>query len=114
MSAIPNRFTYRRERPYYLWDYNISFDEFRGLLDGTFQFGKLDRDWAAVRLIEYASYEEMIRLLGYRSLVEEWHKWRPRVRAHEQRRALDFVVDWIPKHHPELIEDKEKDDISNK
>ena len=95
----------RRKRPYYLWDYNISFDEFQELLNGTRVFGRLDRNWAAVRLIEYAPYEEMVRLIGYRALVKEWPTWRARVRMKEIKRGIDFLVTWLPQNHPELLED---------
>ena len=94
-----------RRRPYYVWDYNISTAQFRQLLDGTLTLGRLNRDWAAVRLIEYAFYEDMIRSIGYRTLVENWHRWRPRVRVKEIRQGLDFVVSWVIKYHPELLED---------
>ena len=97
----------RRKRPYYLWDYNISFDEFQELLNGTRVFGRLDRNWAAVRLIEYAPYEEMVRLIGYRALVKEWPTWRARVRMKEIKRGIDFLVTWLPQNHPEGLEDKE-------
>lgn len=102
MNSTQSTSTYRR--PYYVWDYNISTAQFRQLLDGTLTLGRLNRDWAAVRLIEYAFYEDMIRLLGYRALVENWHRWRPRVRVKEIRQGLDFVVSWVTKYHPELLD----------
>ncbi len=34
------------QHPPYLWDY-----EFRAVLEGRLSLGKLDQDWAAVRLI---------------------------------------------------------------
>ena len=58
---------------------------------------------AAVRLIEYAPYREIIRQLGYRGIVEGWHEWRPYVRSPGVRRGLDFLVEWLPKHHGELL-----------
>jgi len=91
----------------YVWDYDLSQQEFDELLAGRLQHGSLNRDWAAVRLIEWASYEEMIRRIGYAALVREWPRWRARVRSEAQRRGLDFVVDWIPKHHPELLKSEE-------
>ncbi len=91
------------KRAKYIWDYDLSQEEFDALLNGTLQRGTLDRDWAAVRLIEWASYEEMIRKIGFAALVREWPRWRKRVRAESQRRGLDFVVEWIPKHHLELL-----------
>jgi hypothetical protein len=60
-----------------------------------------------VRLIEWAPYEEMIRRIGYRALVENWPRWRKRVRSHSTRRGLDFLVEWLPFFHPELIEKRE-------
>jgi len=29
--------------------------------------------------------------------------WRRFVRAPRRRRGLDFVVEWLPQHHPELL-----------
>ena len=86
-----------------VWDYDLSQEEFDALLSGKLKRDSLDRDWAAVRLIEWASYDEMIRRIGFAALVREWPRWRKRVRAESQRRGLDFVVEWIPKHHPELL-----------
>lgn len=92
-------------RAKYVWDYELSQDEFDELLAGRLRRGSLDRDWAAVRLIEWASYDEMIRRIGYAALVREWPRWRDRVRSEAQRRGLDFVVEWLPKRHPELLSD---------
>ncbi len=94
-----------KKRAKYVWDYDLSQEEFDAILDGRLRRGSLDRDWAAVRLIEWASYEETIRRIGYAALVREWPRWRARVRSSQQRRGLDFVVEWIPKHHPELLSD---------
>ena len=91
------------QRPVYLWDYNISGEQFQSLLDGSLTLGRLDRDWAVLRLIEYAPYEELIQLIGYRGLVEGWSRWRSRVRAQEEREGLDFVVQWVTNYHPELL-----------
>ena len=87
----------------FVWDYDIDEDRFRGLLAGETSLGRLDRDWAAVRLIEYAPYREIVRLLGFRALIEGWPRWRPRVRSESRRRGLDFLVEWLPRHHPELL-----------
>jgi hypothetical protein len=65
--------------------------------------GRLDRDWAAVRLIEYAPYADIVRLLGFGSLVRDWPRWRDRVRSQSRKRGLDFLVEWLPQHHPELL-----------
>jgi len=86
----------------WVWDYDIDAQQFDEILAGRLVFGRKDRDWAAIRLIEYATYPEMIRRLGFASLVEGWPRWRSRIRAQEQRRGLDFVVDYIKAKYPEL------------
>jgi len=90
--------------PPYVWDYDIGETEFRQILAGDRKIGRLDRDWAAVRLLEYASYEEVVRLLGFRSLVEGWPRWRSRIRSESRRRGYDFPVAWLPARHPELVQ----------
>lgn len=87
----------------YVWDYDIDENLFHALLDGRETRGRLDRNWAAVRLLEYAPYAEIRRLLRFRELVAGWPSWRSRIRSHSRRRAFDFLVDWLPKHHPELL-----------
>ncbi len=87
----------------WLWDYAIDSAKFDEILSGRLSLGGLDRDWAAVRLIEYAPYDEIIRRIGFSALVRDWSRWRARVRAPSRRRGLDFVVEWIPRHHKELL-----------
>jgi len=76
---------------------------FRDVLTGRSKLGRLDRRWAAVRLLEYAPYREIIRLIGYRDLINNWPEWRPRIRSASRRRGFDFLSEWIPQHHPELM-----------
>ncbi len=87
----------------YVWDYDIDEARFQRLLAGELTVGRLDRDWAACRLLEYAPYEEIVRRLGFRSIVEGWPRWRRRIRSESRRRGFDFLVDWLPRHHPELL-----------
>ena len=88
----------------YVWDYNIDEAQFRAILAGQQSLGRLDRDWAAVRLLEYAPYQEIIRLLGFTALVQGWPRWRNKVRSESRKRGFDFLVAWLPIHHPELLE----------
>ncbi len=81
----------------------MSGAQFCAILQGQTQSGRLDRDWAAVRLLEYASYRDVIRLLGYRQLVAGWPRWRERIRSTSRKRGFDFLVEWLPQHHPELL-----------
>lgn len=94
-----------KTRAKYVWDYDLTQDEFDAILAGRYKRGHLDRDWAAVRVIEWAPYQEMIKLLGFPAIVAEWSRWRSRIRSEQQRRAIDFLVDWLPTHHPELLSD---------
>lgn len=87
----------------YVWDYDIDDATFADILAGRMQAGRLDADWAAVRLLEYAPYPEIIRQLGFARLVAGWPRWQARVRAENRRRGLDFLVAWLPEHHPELL-----------
>ena len=87
----------------FVWDYDIDEDQFRRLLAGEITLGRLDRTWAAVRLLEYAPYRDIVRLLGFAELVRGWPEWRQRVRSVGCRRGLDFLVAWLPEHRPELV-----------
>lgn len=90
----------------YVWDYDIDEHRFRQLLAGELRIGRLDRRWAAVRLIEHAPYAEIVRVLGFTGLVRGWPEWRGFVRSKSRRRGLDFLVAWLPKAHPELLASK--------
>jgi len=90
---------------HYLWDYDLSPEEFRDILEGKLTRGRLDQDWAANRLLEYASYEEIIQEIGYRSLVENWARWRKNIRSESRLRGFDFLVAWLPQKHPEMLHD---------
>jgi hypothetical protein len=87
----------------FVWDYDMDEATFRRLLSGEATLGRLDRDWAAVRLLEYGPYPSIVRLLGFRELVAGWPRWRDRIRSTTRRRGLDFLVAWLPQHHPELL-----------
>ena len=87
----------------YVWDYDIDEATFQDLLEGRSRLGRLDRDWAAVRLLEYAPYPEIVRRLGFGGIVAGWRRWRPRIRSESRQRGFDFLVRWLPEHHPELL-----------
>jgi hypothetical protein len=87
----------------YVWDYDIDGDQFRALLEGRETIGRLDRDWAVTRLLEHASWREIRRLMSLGDLVRGWSGWRERVRSPSRRRGFDFLVEWLPRHHPELL-----------
>jgi hypothetical protein len=92
-----------KKRSAYVWDYDISEEDFQSMVAGDLTIGRLGQDWAVIRLLEYAAYSEIIRLLGYRRLVEGWPRWRESVRSDSRVRGFDFLINWLPEHHPELL-----------
>ena len=87
----------------YLWDYDLDQMQFVEILSGRITKGRFNQDWATRRLLEYASYDEIIRLIGYKRLVDNWSNWRGRIRSKSRVRGFDFLVKWIPEKHPELL-----------
>ena len=59
-----------KNRSPYSWDYDISESEFRAMVAGELTIGRLGQDWAVVRILEYATYPEIIHTLGYRRLID--------------------------------------------
>ena len=91
------------QRQPYLWDYDLDTIQFQEILEGRRAVGRLNQDWAARRLLEYASYEEIVRLIGFKRLVENWPRWRGKIRSKSRVRGFDFLVKWLPEKHPELL-----------
>jgi hypothetical protein len=88
----------------YVWDYDLTPEQFIAILKGEWTLGNLDQGWAATRLLEYAPYSEIRRLLGFPLLIQKWPVWRHRIRSKQRRESFDFLVEWLPQHHPELVQ----------
>jgi hypothetical protein len=86
----------------YVWDYDLDENQFQEILAGQRVFGRLDQDWAARRMLEYAPYEDIVRQIGFARLVKYWPRWREGIRSQSRKRGLDFLVKWLPEKHPEL------------
>ncbi len=84
-----------------VWDYDISESTYLNILHGKETMGHLNRDWAAVRMLEYATYREIVLHIGFLDLIQNWHRWRSNVRSASRKRGLDWLVEWLPKTHPE-------------
>lgn len=95
--------SHMQNRARYVWHYDVDEATFSAILSGESSVGRLDRDWAAVRLLEYAPYGEIVRRLGYASLLRNWPRWRQRVRAPSRRRGLDFASQWLSENRPDLV-----------
>lgn len=87
----------------YIWDYDIDEPKLREMLSGRLVLGRLDRDWAVLRLFEYAPYSEIVRLLGFKEIVECWPRVGKKIRSRSRKRGFDFLVEWLPKNHSELL-----------
>lgn len=87
----------------YVWDYNLDQAQFLAILDGKKIIGRLDSDWAAIRLLDYAPYPDIVHLLGFRRLIEGWPRWREHIRSQSRRRSFDFLIVWLPAHYPEFV-----------
>lgn len=87
----------------YLWDYDLNEEQFTKILSGKLTIGRLDQDWAAIRLLEYASYMDIVRLIGFKRLINGWPRWREKIRSVNRKRSFDWFVDWLPEHHQEWI-----------
>lgn len=81
--------------PYpWLWDVDLSNEDFDRSLAGQAR-GGFDRDWAMLRLIEYAPFPEIRRLLPRDSFVEAWPRLAPAIRSSARRQGMEFFRDWI-------------------
>lgn len=58
----------------YIWDYDIDEDKLKNILSGKLLIGHIDKKRAVIRLLEYAPYHEIIRLIGYRGIIARTHK----------------------------------------
>ncbi len=50
---------------------------------------------AMIRLIEYAPFSEIRRLLPRDSFIEAWPRLAPAIRSSARRQGMEFFRDWI-------------------
>src|SRR5581483_671306 len=103
IRAVYNQIMDARQYLPYVWDYDLDQDQFLEILNGRRVLGRLNQDWAVRRLIEYASYEEIIHMIGFKRLVQHWPRWPGRIRSQGRVRGFDFLVKWLPEKHPGLL-----------
>lgn len=87
----------------FLWDYNIDEPTFRKILRGETTMGHFDTVWAARRVIEYAPYKEIVELIGYKTIVRDWPSLREGIKSQTRKRGMDFLVEWLKTHRPDLV-----------
>ena len=74
----------------WLWDVEMDSASFDALLAGMIDPGPRERTWALLRLIEYAPYSEIRRLLPLDYFLKMWPEISGRVRSLSRRDGMDF------------------------
>lgn len=70
-------------------------EAFEAALEGRLSDPHYDALWAMRRLIEYAPFDEIKRLLPRETFLREWPRLAPRVRSETRRRGMDFFYRWL-------------------
>lgn len=64
-----------KNRPYFLWDYDLTDDQVRGILDGNNETEKL---WMTARILSNANFNDVWRYLTLAQVVDIFPKLRMR------------------------------------
>jgi hypothetical protein len=90
----------------WLWDVEMDGPEFARLLCGEKTDGAagLDADWALLRLIEYAPYRDLKRLLPRSRFMMRWPELAGRVRSASRREGMDYLFDWLKREREDAHE----------
>ena len=79
----------------WLWDVDLDNATFEAILRGRLSVSGLDAEWAMLRLIEYAPYREVRRLLPWDDFLRRWPVLMAQVRSESRGAGMDFVASWI-------------------
>ena len=80
-----------QERYAWLWDVDLDAAAFDGILSGRGGVAPHDCGWALLRLIEYAPYAEIRRLLPREYFLLAWPTLAGRVRSRARREGMEFL-----------------------
>lgn len=71
-------------RPYFLWDYDLTEDQVRKILHGD---NKLDRKWLMARILTNAHFNDVWKYLTLKDIVTEFPylRMRPQIKESWQR-----------------------------
>ena len=75
----------------WLWDLEIDDLCFERILRGEQEERGLGWKWAMARLIDYAPYREIWRLLPKDMFVERWPEVAPLVRSETRREGMEYL-----------------------
>jgi hypothetical protein len=82
------------ERYPWLWDVDMDNAAFEAVLHGQAGASAADMDWAILRLVEYAPYREIRRLLPPGAFLRRWPALMSKVRAASRREGMEFFFEW--------------------
>ena len=88
------------ERYPWLWDVELDNETFEGILRGDHSPPPYDANWALVRLIEYAPYEQIRRLLPREAFLDRRPKLAQRVRSRSRREGMDYFYQHLREKTP--------------
>jgi len=86
------------QRYAWLWDVDLDAVAFEAMISGSAGASLKDRQWAMVRLIEYAPWNDIRRLLPRGFFLEQWPSIAPRVRSRLRRAGMNFLHTWYQEH----------------
>jgi hypothetical protein len=75
----------------WLWDVDLDDAGFEAILQGRHVDPPHDSRWAMARLIEYAPYADIRRLLPKDLFLKEWPAVASRVRSRTRREGMEFL-----------------------
>lgn len=88
------------ERYPWLWDVEMDNATFMAVLRGETSSAGHDCDWALLRLIEYAPFRDILRLLPLDLFLTRWPMLMGRVRSVTRRAGMDYYVEWAQRGKP--------------
>jgi DNA-binding transcriptional ArsR family regulator len=85
------------DRYSWLWDVDMDARTFRTLLSGNRKVKGLDWKWAMARLIDYAPYGEIRRLLPEKRFLARWREVAPLVTSDTRREGMNYLHEILRK-----------------
>ena len=79
------------EKYSWLWDVDMDATGFQRTLAGKEQRSFFDQQWALIRLIDYAPYADILRLLPQSAFLKLWPQIEGRIRSATRREGMGFV-----------------------
>ncbi len=79
-----------------VWDYHISFDEFKTILLGKKKIGTFDQDWAISRVLENLNYYDAMVLVPYSVLKNRWRYVKGKLFNMAIKNGYEFLLQRYP------------------